>query len=461
MSNQYYLFALILGLLLFGPRADADERPRPLIVAHRGLLKHAPENTLAGFRACLELRMGFEFDVQRTREGSLVCIHDDTVDRTTNGKGKIAELSLGAVRGLDAGSWFDPMFAGEKVPTIVEVMQLLSQYQQHDVLVAADLKAGDERQAQEVATLALKANVLHRVLFIGSTISSPQVREAILKTAPRAQVAVLANNAAEFPAAVADPKAGWVYVRFIPTREQVAAARDARKKVFIAGVTVAGLVPDNWKQAADAGVDGILTDYALELRSELKSRAEADWVSLFDGKSLAGWDAGDVPQSFKVQDGAIVAGGGPLARLSYVGPVNKHDFKDFELKVEIKTKPASNGGVFFHTGPQKDALKKGYEVQVCNSCPDTRKSGSLIVVEEHATSPVKDDEWFEYHITVRGKRIVVKVNGKTTVDYTEPAQPQRPEGWEQRVLSHGLIALQGHDPDSTVYYRNIRVKVLK
>ncbi len=461
MSNTFGLFLLSLTFLLVGPLNAADEARRPLIVAHRGLLKHAPENTLANFRACLELRMGFEFDVQRTREGALVCLHDDTVDRTTNGTGKIAELSLGAVRGLDAGSWFDPMFAGEKVPTIVEVMQLLSQYQQHDVLVAADLKAGDARQAQEVATLAIKANVLHRVLFIGSTISSPQVRDAILKTAPRAQVAVLANNADEFPAAVADSKAGWVYVRFIPTRQHIATARAARKKVFIAGVTVAGLLPDNWKQAADAGVDGILTDYALDLRNELKSKAEAEWQSLFDGKTLAGWDAGDVPQSFKAEGGAIVAGGGPLARLSYVGPVNKHDFKDFELKIEIKTKPGSNGGVFFHTGPQKDALKKGYEVQVCNSCPDTRKSGSLLVVDDHAISPVKDDEWFTYHITVIGKRIVVKVNGKTTVDYTEPAQPTRPESWEQRVLSHGLIAVQAHDADSTVYYRNIRVKVLK
>lgn len=57
------------------------------------------------------------------------------------------------------------------------------------------------------------------------------------------------------------------------------------------------------------------------------------------------------------------AGGGPLARLSYVGPVNKHDFKNFELKIEVMAKPGSNGGVFFHTGPQSKFLKKGYEAQ--------------------------------------------------------------------------------------------------
>ena len=120
----------------------------------------------------------------------------------------------------------------------------------------------------------------------------------------------------------------------------------------------------------------------------------------------------------------------------------------------------SNGGVFFHTGPQSKFLKKGYEAQVCNSCGSKGQTGSLFVIKDHHTSPVKDDEWFEYHILVSGKRIVIKVNGNTTVDYTEPANPKRPDSWEQRVLSHGLIALQAHDLDSTVLYRKIRVKVL-
>jgi 3-keto-disaccharide hydrolase len=187
---------------------------------------------------------------------------------------------------------------------------------------------------------------------------------------------------------------------------------------------------------------------------------ESQWQSLFNGHSLDGWDAADRSECFKVQEGAIVAGDGPLARLSYVGPVNNHDFKNFELKVEVMTRPGSNGGIFFHTGPQREFLKKGYEAQVCNSCGDNRKTGSLVVVEDHDVSPVKDDEWFEYHILVARKRIILKVNGKTTVDYTEPPNPKRPETWEQRVLSHGLVAVQAHDPNSTVFYRNIRIKVL-
>ena len=88
------------------------------------------------------------------------------------------------------------------------------------------------------------------------------------------------------------------------------------------------------------------------------------------------------------------------------------------------------------------------------------KRASLLVVEDHDTSLVKDNEWFEYHILVTGKRIVLKVNGKTTVDYTEPVNPKRPDGWEDRILSHGLIAIQAHNANSTVNYRKIRVKVL-
>jgi hypothetical protein len=221
-------------------------------------------------------------------------------------------------------------------------------------------------------------------------------------------------------------------------------------------------MPKNWQHAVEAGIDGILTDYPLELRTTLRQSQADDgkWQSLFDGKSLEGWNAEDLDECFKVQDGAIVAGGGPLARLSYVGPINKHDFKNFELKIEVLAKPGSNGGVFFHTGPQSKFLKKGYEVQVRNSCGSTGQTGSLFVIKNLDMSPVKDDGWFEYHIIVSGKRIVIKVNGKTTVDYTEPANPKRPDSWEDRVLSHGLIALQAHDPESTVLYRKIRVKVL-
>lgn len=190
--------------------SQAAEPTHPLVVAHRGLLRHAPENTLTNFRACLELRTGFEFDVERTQDGHLICIHDNTVDRTTNGMGKVAELSLAQIRELDAGGWFDPRFAGEKVPTVEEVLELIAEYRKHDVLIAVDVKA--ENVGADVVRLAVKHRVLDRLLFIGRTITEPKLRAQIKAASKNAHVATVANDPTEFPQALADGDSDWVYV---------------------------------------------------------------------------------------------------------------------------------------------------------------------------------------------------------------------------------------------------------
>lgn len=245
---------------------------QPLIVAHRGLLKVAPENTLSNFRACLELRLGFEFDVQRTKDGHLVCIHDSTVNRTTNGSGNVSDLTLAELNQLDAGSWFDPRFAGEKVPTVEQVLQLASEYQQHPILIAVDFK--DANVEQDVVRLAKKQGILSRLIFIGRTIQDPQVRANIKATSAKAETAAVANNATEFPAALADSGADWVYVRYIPSASEIERVHQAGKRAFIAGPTVGGKLPENWQEAASVGIDAILTDYPLDLRAVLKQKAD-------------------------------------------------------------------------------------------------------------------------------------------------------------------------------------------
>ncbi|QDU28284.1 Glycerophosphoryl diester phosphodiesterase [Anatilimnocola aggregata] len=263
---------ILFSLCQFGESLASmgAEPTRPLVVAHRGLLHHAPENTLANFRACLELRSGFEFDVERTKDGQLICIHDSTVERTTNGTGKVSELTLEQVRRLDAGSWFDLSFAGEKVPTIEEVLRLVAEYRRHEVLIAVDLKASFVEK--DVVRLAEEHQVLDRLIFIGRTISEPQVREQIKLAAPKAQTAVVANDEDEFPAALAARNADWVYFRYLPPQAQMTAVHKARKRAFIAGTTVSGNLPDNWQRAADVGMDGILTDYPLELRAAIRRK---------------------------------------------------------------------------------------------------------------------------------------------------------------------------------------------
>src|SRR5947208_9922618 len=118
MTTLRSLLLPVLWLLVVPANLSAAGPEQTMIVAHRGLLRHAPENTLANFRACLELRLGFEMDVRRCRDGTLVCVHDASVDRTTDGRGAVANLALGELKALDAGSWFHPAFAGERIPTV-------------------------------------------------------------------------------------------------------------------------------------------------------------------------------------------------------------------------------------------------------------------------------------------------------------------------------------------------------
>jgi len=180
------------------------------------------------------------------------------------------------------------------------------------------------------------------------------------------------------------------------------------------------------------------------------------WISLFDGKTLAGWKASENKDSFSLRDGMIVAHG-PRSHLFYVGPAADANFKDFELKVDIKTSPGSNGGVYFHTEyAEKGWPEKGFEVQVNNSYhQDPRKTGSLYGIVDVAESPAKDGVWFTEHIIVQGKHVSIEVDGKKVVDWTQL------EGQAAgRSLSAGTFALQGHDPNSTVCYKNIFVKPL-
>jgi hypothetical protein len=191
--------------------------------------------------------------------------------------------------------------------------------------------------------------------------------------------------------------------------------------------------------------------------------ADEGWVKLFDGKSLDGWKASDDPASFSVVDGQIKvnAQGGKPSHLYYIGPVQNHDFKNFELKLDIMTKPGANSGVYIHTAYQDTGWpSKGYEVQVNNSHTDPKRTGGLYNVQDVYEPPAKDDEWFTMDIKVVGKHVTVAVNNKQLVDYTEPEGVKRPDSEKDRVLSSGTFALQGHDPKSVVFYKNIMVKPL-
>jgi hypothetical protein len=189
---------------------------------------------------------------------------------------------------------------------------------------------------------------------------------------------------------------------------------------------------------------------------------EPGFTSLFNGKDFTGWKISN-PASWTIENGAMKANGSP-GHVYYDGEVGNHSFRNFELKVDVMTKPNSNGGIYVLTEyKEKGWPSKGFEIQVNNTyVKDRVKTGSLYHVEDVLdNAPAKDDEWFTEHIIVKGNTITVRVNDKQTVSWTQPADWNGGrEGPGRSITGPGTIALQAHDPNSTVYYRNIRIKLL-
>jgi glycerophosphoryl diester phosphodiesterase len=275
------LFFYLATACLFARAADKEPH-RPHIVAHRGLLRNAPENTLANFRACLNLRLGFEFDVRRAKDGQLVCLHDETLDRTTDGKGKVGEYTVEQLQLFDAGSWFDPAFRNERIPTIDQVFALIAEHKHRPLLFAADMKGDDAQIEADVVKLAEHHGILDRLLFIGRTIDHPEVRRRLKAANANVHTAALANVAEEFDTALNDADADWVYLRFVPTSAQMQTVHKASKRAFIAGPKVAGLETANWRGSFQAGMDAILTDYPHELAELVRSGTTAPQATLID-----------------------------------------------------------------------------------------------------------------------------------------------------------------------------------
>lgn len=185
-----------------------------------------------------------------------------------------------------------------------------------------------------------------------------------------------------------------------------------------------------------------------------------EWIELFNGKNLDGWKVSENTTSFKVENGEIKVAG-PRAHAFYEGEVGNHDFKNFELIVEVKTLPKANSGIFFHTAYQENGWpNKGYEVQVNQSHTDWRKTGSLYSFNDVKDVYVNDGEWYTEHIIVKGDQVIVKINGETVMEYIESEDKNRPENAGEKKIDRGTIALQAHDLGSVIYFRSVKIKIL-
>ena len=194
--------------------------------------------------------------------------------------------------------------------------------------------------------------------------------------------------------------------------------------------------------------------------------AEDDWIELFDGASLKGWKASENVGTFKVEGGSIAADG-PRSHLFYVGSDGQASFENFEFSAEVKAKAGANSGVFFHTQWQESGWpEEGFEIQVNNSqlqhgnYLELKKTGSLYGIRNLYKTLIADDAWYTLNILVQKPGVQVRINGMLVVDYVDPERPL-PEGSpELNRLGQGTFALQGHDPESRAFFRNLRVREL-
>ena len=182
-----------------------------------------------------------------------------------------------------------------------------------------------------------------------------------------------------------------------------------------------------------------------------------DWKIMFDGETLNGWKkAAENPESVSVENGTIKCSG-ERSHLFY-----ESDMKNFEFEAEIKAMEHSNSGVFIHTRYQEEGWPAyGYEIQVNNTYnPDRRKTGSVYNIRNIYYPLAGDAQWFKMRIKVVENFVEVFINDVKVNEYTEPENPWRWDGGETCRLSHGTIALQAHDPNSTTFYRNLKIREL-
>jgi len=226
-----------------------------LVIAHRGASGHAPENTLAAFRRAVALGATFiETDLQLSRDARFVAIHDDTVNRTTNGQGKVHDLSLADLRRLDAGSWFGSEYAGERIPTLEEILEFSKK---QDAVFYLELKPGGSWGGEHALIGALReSGEIPRAVVISFDAG---ILENLRRIEPTMMTGLLYDGQVERPV----EKAVEVGARQLAVRGDLVTPvllTEARKKdLQVVCWTINH--PAHMRLLMEAGVDGIMSDY--------------------------------------------------------------------------------------------------------------------------------------------------------------------------------------------------------
>lgn len=240
-----------------------------LIIAHRGASGNAPENTLAAFRKAVALGATFiETDLQLSRDARFVAIHDATVNRTTNGQGAVHDMTLADLRKLDAGSWFGSEFAGERIPTLEEILEFSKK---NDVVFYLEIKPGAAWGGEHALIGALReSGEIPRAVVISFDAA---IVLNLRKIEPTLMTGLLYDGQIENPL----DKAVEIGARQVAVRGDLvtpALIAQARKKdLQVVCWTVNH--PAHMRMLAAAGVDGIMSDYPDRLVAAVKKEAES------------------------------------------------------------------------------------------------------------------------------------------------------------------------------------------
>jgi glycerophosphoryl diester phosphodiesterase len=233
--------------------------PIPLVFAHRGASADAPENTLASFKLAAELGApAIELDAKLTRDGEIIVFHDLTIDRTTNGKGELRKKTLAEIRELDAGSFFNPRFANERIPTLAEVFETVGR-QVFTNVELTNYASPSDQLPDRVAELVRKFNLQERVMFSSF---HPFNLTRIKKLLPECPVGILT-----FEGMAGTITRGFFGERISPQcihpyKDDVTAAFMARQKRLSRRVHVWTVnSTDEMRCLFDLGVSGIFTDH--------------------------------------------------------------------------------------------------------------------------------------------------------------------------------------------------------
>ena len=267
MKHKLLLIAFVFVSLASAEAAD------PILVAHRGLLRHAPENTPPAFAACLELGIGFELDIRTTKDGKLVVLHDDTLGRTTNGPNRsVREFTLAEVKQFDAGSWFHPSFANVRVPTLEETFALIKQRRRGVTIVALNVKDITRDGERRLVELVEKYGLLNESFAFDQ---SDETSRRLKALDPKLRIGANVNRQT-VESRLEEGLLDVFLVTFVPTTEEVQRLREARKQVVynFGGSGEARRNPSVWTAAKRAGIDGMLTDFPLECRRLWRTAAD-------------------------------------------------------------------------------------------------------------------------------------------------------------------------------------------